>query len=326
MSKRILITGAAGFIGSHLAEKLDGLGVIPVGIDNFDDYYDRRYKELNLKHVSDNTQNFKFFEDDISNTETLTKILKDESIDLVVHLAAKAGVRPSFKDPISYMGTNIEGTYYLIEAMKQANLKKLVFASSSSVYGKSKLTPFSELDPLKEMISYYAFTKKSGEDLCRFIHNIYEFDIAILRFFTVYGPRQRPDLAIHKFLKKAINEEEITLFGDGTMARDYTYVSDTVQGIYKACLHVLNNKNIYDTFNLGNSYPVNLKELVEAIEKVTGKTIKKSYQEVPEGDVPITYANIEKSKKVLGYNPEVKLEDGLQRFYNWMIENQIETF
>ena len=304
MSKRILITGAAGFIGSHLVEKLDSIGLIPIGIDNFDDYYDRRYKELNLKEISTNTKNFKFYESDLCDTDSLVKILNEEEIDLVVHLAAKAGVRPSFKDPKSYIATNIEGTYSLIEGMKQANIKKLVFSSSSSVYGKSKLTPFSELDPLKEMISYYAFTKKSGEDLCRFIHNIYDFDIAVLRFFTVYGPRQRPDLAIHKFLKKAIREEEITLFGDGSMARDYTYVSDTVQGLYKACMKVLNNNFFYETFNLGNSYPINLKELVEAIEKVTGKTIKKKYQEVAKKidtnkDGKITKKEIEDYKKKL---------------------------
>jgi UDP-glucuronate 4-epimerase len=316
---KVLITGSAGFIGSHLSEHVLGQGHSVVGLDNFDPFYDRKIKEGNLEH-SQESKDFSFHELDICDHEALVSLLTKEKPDVVVHLAAKAGVRPSLKAPLDYVKHNIEATVSLLEAMKKTEVKNIVFASSSSLYGKSEVIPFSEDDPLKDMISVYAASKKSCEEFTNMYHNLYGVNVINLRFFTVYGPRQRPDLAIHKFLKANLQEEKITLFGDGSMARDYTFVKDTVQGVFGAIERVQKENGLNETYNLGNSTPVSLKELITAIEKVTGKPCIVKHEEVPLGDVPITYANNERANKNLNYAPTTDIEVGLTEFVKWMKE------
>lgn len=315
---KVFVTGAAGFIASHLISKLLDEGEEVVGIDNFDPFYDRSIKEFNIKHLNKSSK-FSFYEGDLSDKNLLQKIFTDENIGPVVHLAAKAGVRPSLKNPTDYVKVNIESLVNLLDVMKEFDKKKFIFASSSSIYGKNSKIPFSEADITEKIISVYAASKISGESFTRMYHNLYDFSVINLRFFTVYGPSQRPDLAIHKFLKAAYLDEEITLFGDGSMARDYTYVEDTVAGIIGAIKRISNlDENLYETFNLGNSTPISLKELIESIEEVTGKKIRKKCVEVPDGDVPITYADISRSKEFLGYSPETTLKDGLKKMYEWI--------
>ncbi len=311
---KILITGVAGFIGSHLADKFIANGHSVVGVDNFDPFYDRKIKESNLPAH----ETIKFFEMDLENQDALTSILKDNPVDVVIHLAAKAGVRPSLKDPLKYVDANIKATVSLMEAMKETNHNKLVFASSSSIYGECKEIPFKEDVEFDHAISVYAASKQSGELFTRMYHNLYKLDIINLRFFTVYGPRQRPDLAIHKFLKANHFGETITLFGDGSMARDYTYVADTVQGIVGATERILKNQKVYETYNLGNSTPVSLSDLIAAIEKTTGRPCEIERKDVPAGDVPITFADISKSQEYLNYNPQTTLEQGLKSMYEWI--------
>lgn len=317
---KVLITGCAGFIGSHLSELILNEGHQVVGIDNFDPFYNRKIKESNLAH-SQGRDGFVFHEVDLCEHDTIVDILSRERVDVVVHLAAKAGVRPSLKAPLDYIKHNVEATVSLLEAMKKTETKNFVFASSSSLYGKSTEIPFSENDPLKNMISVYAASKKSCEEFTNMYHNLYGVDVINLRFFTVYGPRQRPDLAIHKFLKANLKGEEITLFGDGSMARDYTFVKDTVQGVWGAIQRVQKESGINETYNLGNSTPVSLKELIESIEKVTGNACKVKHEDVPLGDVPITFANNEKAIKNLNYSPSTNIEVGLKHFVEWMKEN-----
>lgn len=314
---KILVTGAAGFIGSHLCEKLIDDGHIVHGLDNFDPFYDRKIKESNLDNLKKN-ELFSFSDLDLEDEFKLKALFDGHRFDCVVHLAAKAGVRPSLKDPLAYVQANVKATVNLLECMNQTNHKNLVFASSSSIYGKSKNIPFTEDDGFDHAISVYATSKQSGELFTKMYHNLYNLDVINLRFFTVYGPRQRPDLAIHKFLKANIKGDKITLFGDGSMARDYTYVSDTVQGVYGAVKRVTEHSGLYETYNLGNSTPVTLTELIEAIEKVTGKKCNIERIEVPPGDVPITFADISNAEKNLSYRPEFKLEKGLKNMLDWI--------
>jgi len=316
---KILVTGGVGFIGSHLCESLLKQDHEVIAIDNFDPFYPREIKEDNLQ-ILKNFQNFKFFEEDLCNDEAVENILAQTKPEVVVHLAAKAGVRPSLKDPQAYVRANIEATVSLMEAMRKAECKKLVFASSSSVYGKTKNIPFEEEEPFEHAISVYAATKQAGENMTRMYHNLYELDVINLRFFTVYGPRQRPDLAIHKFLKANLTEQEFTLFGDGSMARDYTFVADTVGGIEGSIKRITENNSLYEIYNLGNSTPVSLKELTSAIEETTGIQNKVTHQEVPPGDVPITFANISKAEKFLNYRPQTPLAEGLKVFAEWIKE------
>lgn len=312
MSK-ILVTGCAGFIGSHLCELLLLKGFEVIGVDNFDPFYDKKIKEKNLGTFIHHG-NFSFYDVDI--TKDLATIPK-QSIDAIVHLAAKAGVRPSIEDPAGYIHTNIVGTEKILAFMKDNAITKLVFASSSSVYGNNKKIPFNETDNVDNPISPYAFTKKAGELLNYNYYHLYNFDIINLRFFTVYGPRQRPDLAIHKFIKKIARDEKIILFGDGT-ARDYTYVDDTVQGIMKALNYCMNNNNLFLTLNLGNNNPVKLNDLVNLIYQEMGKEKNISYTDMQPGDVDITFADIENAKKILGYAPSIDISTGISKFVNWM--------
>lgn len=312
---RILLTGVAGFIGSHLSEKLLDLGHEVIGIDNFDPFYDREIKEENLS-LSKKHSAFTFFElDFVTDIEGLQNL---PEFDAMIHLAAKAGVRPSIENPQAYINTNFNGTNNLLELLKTRGIKKVVFASSSSVYGNCKTIPFKETEALDQPISPYAFTKRSCEMMNYTYHHLEKIDFVNLRFFTVYGPRQRPDLAIHKFTKKIMNGEAIQMFGDGTTARDYTFVGDIVNGILLSFNHVINNDNCFEIINLGNNQPVKLHELISTIENTLN--IKANIEQLPmqPGDVDITFADISKAQNILGYQPTTAFKEGIQKFVDWI--------
>jgi UDP-glucuronate 4-epimerase len=318
----VLITGAAGFIGSHLCELLLKKGYRVTGIDNFDPFYDEKIKKSNLD-LSLRDSNFSFFPGDAGDKNLLNKI--GHKIDVIVHLAAKAGVLPSLKDPNAYIRANIEMTNNILEWMREKSIKKLVFASSSSVYGNNTTIPFDESGNVNQPISPYAFTKRSSELMNYTYHCLYGLDIINLRFFTVYGERQRPDLAIHKFVRLLLSGQPITIYGKGDTARDYTYYADTVNGVVKAIEYIINNNGVWETFNLGNNRPVALIDLISAIAKAAGAEPKLQYEDMKPGDVNITYANIEKAGKILGYRPATSLEDGLKNFVHWYKTKYIEN-
>ncbi len=313
----ILITGGAGFIGSVTCRKLLRLKYNVISLDNFDDFYSKNVKKNNISEFHSN-KNFIFSEGDIRNKDTLEEIFKENKIDIVIHFAAKTGVRPSIENPKTYIDTNIAGTQNILACMKRHNCKNLIFASSSSVYGNNKKVPFSETDNVDFPISPYAATKKSCELLTHTFHHLYNFNVLNLRFFTVYGPRQRPDLAIHKFFNKLYNNLPIEVYGDGNTGRDYTYIDDIVSGIISSIEYILQSKKIiYEIINLGNSKPVLLNELINNIEEVTKKKVVRKEVPLQPGDVNLTYADIKKAKKKLGYNPKTSLKEGLLNFKNW---------
>ena len=318
-SHHILLTGCAGFIGSHLTERLLADGHTVTGIDNFDDFYDRQTKETNLYRFI-NHPSFTFLETDISVSDAFEGVPED--IDTVIHLAAKAGVLPSLKNPDAYIQTNITGTNHVLELMKERGIKKMLFASSSSVYGNNATIPFTETDAVEEPISPYAFTKRACELMNHSYHHLYQLDILNLRLFTVYGPRQRPDLAIHKFIKLIDRGEEISMYGDGSTARDYTFVADTVQGFVKALEYIHNHTGVFEIANLGNHSPVKLNDLIAAIGKAMGKAPRIKALPMQPGDVQITYANIDKAKALFGYEPTTNLETGLSSFIEWYNEQK----
>ena len=311
-----LITGGAGFIGSSLADKLLSEGEKVVVIDNFCDFYNPEIKENNVKHNLSNP-NYKLYRADIRDRNELAKVFNENKIDVVIHLAAMAGVRPSIDNPIYYQEVNCVGTQNILEEMKLHNIKKLVMASSSSVYGNCKEVPFKENMIVDFAISPYAATKKANEVMTHVYHKLFDFNVIMLRFFTVFGPRQRPDLAINKFTRLMLNDEPIPMFGDGTTSRDYTYIDDIVDGIIKSCNYVENNKDVYEILNLGNSSPVSLKEMINTIADVLGKT--PNIQELPMqlGDVERTFADISKAKKLIGYNPKTSFKEGIENFVEW---------
>lgn len=314
--KTILLTGCAGFIGSHLAELLLENKYSVVGIDNFDDFYAKEIK-LNNLNKAQKQPNFSFFEIDFTDFDSLKKL---PPFDMVVHLGAKAGVRPSIDNPTAYIKTNITGAHNILELMKIRNVKKLIFASSSSVYGNNKKIPFSETDNVDHPISTYAFTKKSCELMNHAYHHLYHFDIINFRFFTVYGERQRPDLAIHKFVKMAINYQPITIYGDGSTYRDYTYVLDIVDGILKGINLLKDNQGIFETINLGNNTPIKLSDMVDTIYKTLAIEPNINYLPMQMGDVERTYADISKATRLLGYNPNTTFEVGIKNFVDWYLE------
>ena len=314
---QVLITGVAGFIGSNLAEHLLAKGFIVVGLDNFDTFYDRSLKEKNISKALQH-KNFRFFEADISDIDSLNKV--DFNGDMVIHLAAKAGVRPSIQNPAVYIQNNIIGTQNVHHFMQARQIKKMVFASSSSIYGNNKKTPFSEVDNVDYPISPYAFTKKGCELLNYTFHELYKTDVINLRFFTVYGERQRPDLAIHKFVKAISNNQPIPLYGSGETGRDYTYIKDIVAGIEGAMDYVMQNESVYEVVNLGNSQPVKLIELVGAIETILQKKANIEWLPMQPGDAEFTYADISKAARLFNYRPSTPLHQGLTNFINWFNE------
>lgn len=321
----VLVTGAAGFIGSHFCEHLLKKGHVVVGIDNMNQFYDPDVKKENF-HAIERTASqlkgdFAFYVTDIRHQDQVRQILTEHKIEAIVHLAAMAGVRPSQENPLLYQEVNVLGTTTLFEEAKNLGIKKIVFASSSSVYGNSGKTPLSETDPVDHPISHYAATKKAGELICNIYHELYGMSIAALRFFTVYGPRQRPDLAIHKFTKLMFGGHKIPVYGDGTKSRDFTFIEDTIDGVEKALLWVSDAKQpVYEVFNLGESQTASVNELIDLLEKHTGlKAVREVLPEVP-GDVEITFADINKAKTMLGYNPQTKLKDGIPLFVKWFKE------
>ena len=307
----ILVTGGAGFIGSHLVERLLKEGYHVICLDNFNDYYDPNIKRNNVEPLL-KERKLSLVEVDIRDKEALERVFEEFKFDKLIHLAAQAGVRFSLKEPSLYMDININGTLNLLELSKEYQIKSFLFGSSSSVYGATTEIPFSEGGELKP-ISPYAVSKRAGELLCWTYNHLYNLPITIFRFFTVYGPRQRTDMAIHKFAKLIEEGEEISLFGSGESRRDYTYVSDIVDGIMSA----LDKDFNFQIFNLGNSDPITLRHLVSLIEKNMGKTAKIKHLSDQPGDPPITYADISKSKRLLGYHPAVKMEEGIKRFAEW---------
>lgn len=309
---QILVTGGAGFIGSHLIERLMANGNNVICFDNFDPFYDSKIKRANLITVMHHP-GFKLIEASIMDITALEKCFSQHAIDMVVHLAAKAGVRPSIDDPLSYFETNANGTLNVLQAMKKHDVKKLIFASSSSVYGNNTKVPFSESDFVDHPISPYATSKKAAELLCHTFHYLHGFDIFCLRFFTVYGPRQRPDLAIHKFADLIINNQSLPVFGNGSTSRDYTYIDDIIDGVIKA----IDNLKGYQIINLGESNTVTLLQMIEALQKHTGKKANLNVLPMQPGDVLTTFADINKAKSLLGYNPSWSFDQGIQHFIEW---------
>ena len=313
---RILITGGAGFIGSHLVVKLLGVGQEVVILDDFNDFYDPQIKHANIAGFA---KDVILCQTDLRENDSVRSVFRREKIDTVVHLAARAGVRPSIQSPGLYYDTNVIGTLNLLEAARTNGVERFIFASSSSVYGASKTVPFSEEEHLTQTLSPYAATKIGGEFLCSTYSHLYQMRVVALRYFTVYGPRQRPDLAIYQFTRRIYAGEPIDQFGDGTTERDYTYIDDIIQGTMAALDY---DGPMYDVFNLGESQTIQLKDLILAIENALGKKAKINLVEEQPGDMPLTYADISKARKSLGYNPKTKLSEGLPKFVDWFLQTQ----
>jgi len=312
MGASVLVTGAAGFIGSHLCEALLARGDRVVGLDNFNDFYDPAIKRGNLAGLT-GRPGFALVEGDIRDGAALARVLAEHAPTSVVHLAAMAGVRPSLKDPALYHDVNCTGTAVLLQAAHAAGIGRFVFGSSSSVYGGNPKVPFHEDDDVSRPVSPYAATKRANELTCHTFHHLYGMDIACLRFFTVYGPRQRPEMAIHKFVRMTEAGEALPLFGDGRSERDYTYIDDILDGLLKA--H--DRSRGFRLYNLGESRTISLRELVAAVGRALGKEPRVDWLPPQPGDVPRTYADIGRARAELGYDPRVGLEEGLRRFVEW---------
>ena len=337
-----LITGGSGFIGSHLVEQLLKNGHSVINIDNFDQFYDYKIKirntfesvgklldfefenkESDIQKVIKETasENYQLYFQDIRDFDGLKNIFENHKIDMVIHLAALAGVRPSIERPLEYEEVNVRGTMNLWELCKDFKINKFVCASSSSVYGNNEKVPFAETDNVDKPISPYAATKKCGEILGHVYYDLYQIDMIQLRFFTVYGPRQRPDLAIHKFTKLISENQEIPFYGDGSTARDYTFIDDIVDGILKSIQYLQNHNNVYETFNLGENEVINLNEMVATIENALGKKAIKKQLPMQPGDVKKTNADITKAKTLIGYQPSTKFQNGIKKFVEWFLRN-----
>lgn len=312
--KNILITGGAGFIGSHLVDKLLAEEKWRVTVvDDFNDFYEPRIKRANVARHHEHS-NYRLSEADIRQKAAMERVFEGADFDCIVHLAARAGVRPSLEQPLLYAETNIEGTLNLLELAKQNNIKQFVFGSSSSVYGINAKVPFSEDDPIRQPISPYAATKAAGELLCHTYAHLYGLRCICLRFFTVYGARQRPDLAIHKFARLISEGQPIPVFGDGTTRRDYTYVDDIIAGVRAAIDY---DQSDYEVVNLGESRTVELRQLISLLEKELDLSAKIDRQPLQPGDVPQTFADITKARRLLGYDPQTQIESGIKRFVEW---------
>jgi UDP-glucuronate 4-epimerase len=312
-----LVTGGAGFIGSHVCERLLQDGHAVWAFDDLNDFYDPQIKRSNLRDIQAMAKPFEFFHGDLCDAGAVNEVFSSVKFDQVIHLAARAGVRPSLDKPALYQRVNVEGTVNVLEAARKSGVKKITLASSSSVYGVNAKVPFSEADPIFSAISPYAASKLACEALGHTYHHVYGLDVVMLRFFTVYGPRQRPDLAIHKFTKLIDAGKPIPVFGDGSTARDHTFVSDILEGII-ACTK---KEFGYDIFNLGESQTVKLSELIALIENALGKKAVIDRQPMQPGDVPITFADISKAREKLGYNPQVKAAKGIPLFVDWFRKN-----
>jgi len=308
-----LVTGGAGFIGSHVCERLLHDGHAVWAFDDLNASYDPQFKRRNLRDIQALAKPFEFVHGDFSDRATLDEIFSSVKFDQVIHLAARAGVRPSLAEPALYQRVNVEGTVNVLEAARTNGVKKITIASSSSVYGVNAKIPFSETDPIFSAISPYAASKLACEALGHVWHHIYGMDVAMLRFFTVYGPRQRPDLAIYKFAQLITAGKPIPVFGDGSTARDYTYVTDTLEGII-ACTK---KEFGFEIFNLGESETTKLSHLIELLEGALGKKAVIDRQPMQPGDVPITFADISKARAMLGYSPQVKIAQGIKLFADW---------
>ncbi len=328
MTAHVAVTGGAGFIGSHLCARLCADGHRVTCFDNLDDFYDPDIKQDNLRLLQQNpaaADRFTFYRGDIRDVETLWKLFRAEPIDAVIHLAARAGVRPSIEQTLVYGDINIQGTLNLLECCREFHVRHFLFGSSSSVYGARRQGPFAETDDVSMPVSPYAATKRAGELLCYTYSHLYAMRIACLRFFTVYGPGQRPDLAIHKFARLMSQGKALPVFGDGSSQRDYTYVDDIVDGIIRAWDWLQQDSSdpaehgICEIFNLGGSHPVRLHDLIQLLESALGYRAKLDWQPMQPGDVPITCADVKKSQELLGFQPQVDIETGLQRFAEWFL-------
>jgi UDP-glucuronate 4-epimerase len=313
---RILVTGGAGFIGSHLVDKLLATGHEVSILDDFNDFYDPQIKRANIERVAGDVAIHRI---DLRDSASVNLLFHREKFDAIAHLAARAGVRPSIQQPQLYYDTNVSGTLHLLEAARMTGIERFLFASSSSVYGICKTVPFSEDMHLTQTISPYAATKVAGEFLCSTYSHLYRMRIVALRFFTVYGARQRPDLAIHQFTRKIHAGQAIDQLGDGTTRRDYTYIDDIIQGVMAAFDYT---GPLFDIFNLGESDTIQLKDLIAAIEKALGKKAKINQLPEQPGDVPLTCADISKARKLLDYNPSTPLRVGLPKFVEWFLQTR----
>lgn len=313
-----LVTGGAGFIGSHVCERLLRDWHSVWVIDDLNPFYDPKLKKANLKEIESLGRPFEFVKGDICDRAALDALFSKVKFDAVIHIAARAGVRPSIQEPALYQRVNVEGTVNLLEAARSNGVRKVIIASSSSVYGVNSKVPFREQDPIFKAISPYAASKLACEALGHVYHRLYDMDIVMLRFFTVYGPRQRPDLAIRKFSQMILDEKPIPVFGDGSTARDYTYIDDVLSGI-TACI---SREFGYEIINIGESQIVRLDQLIELLEDALGKKAIIDRQPLQPGDVPLTFADVTKAKRLLGYEPQVKIEEGIRRFARWFQSNQ----
>jgi UDP-glucuronate 4-epimerase len=308
-----LVTGGAGFIGSHVCERLLRDWHSVWIYDDLNPFYDPKLKEANLREVEAMGRPFEFIKGDICDRAALDELFNKVKFDVVIHIAARAGVRPSIQEPALYQRVNVEGTVNVLEAARNTGVPKIIMASSSSVYGVNSKVPFREQDPIFQAISPYAASKLACESLGHVYHRLYDMDVVMLRFFTVYGPRQRPDLAIRKFSQMILDGKPIPVFGDGSTARDYTYIDDILNGI-TACI---SRKFGYEIINLGESQIVRLDQLIELLEEALGKKAIIDSQPMQPGDVPLTFADVTKARRLLGYEPQVKIEEGIRRFARW---------
>lgn len=310
---RILVTGGAGFIGSHLVDRLLATGRRVTVVDNFNDFYDPATKRANAS-AHRGRSDFELVEADISDAEAIDEIFARSEFDAIVHLAARAGVRPSLERPLDYEQTNVHGTYVLLEAARRYRVERFVFGSSSSVYGVNSTVPFNENDTIAQPISPYAATKIAGEAACHVYSHLFGIRVVCLRFFTVYGSRQRPDLAIHKFARLMREGRPIPVFGDGTTRRDYTYIDDIISGVTAALNY---DQSMFEIINLGESDTVELGRLIELLEHALDRRAVIDRKPFQPGDVPVTYADISKARRLLGYDPKTKIEAGIEKFAQW---------
>jgi UDP-glucuronate 4-epimerase len=315
MKKCLVVTGGAGFIGSHLCERLLAEGHRVIAIDDFNDFYNPAFKRENIRNCGDN-QNFRLCEQDICDLASLDGVFEREKADVIVHLAARAGVRASIENPILYQRVNCLGTANLLEMARKHAVGHFIFGSSSSVYGATERVPFSEEDEVRTPISPYAASKIAGEVMCHTYHHLFSIDITCLRFFTVYGPRQRPDLAIRKFTEYIDKGKSIPVYGDGSTSRDYTHIDDIMQGLMSAIAHPFG----YEIINLGESRTVTLREMIGLIEENLGRKAKMERLPLQPGDMSITYADISKARRMLGYDPRTTIDDGIRSFVDWFRE------